>query len=131
MFKFNHFNFNVKDLDESLKFYQDIFGLKIAKSNENPEKGFKIVYLSDGVSDFLLELTWLKDHTEPYDLGEQEFHLALTVDSFDEVYAKHQEMGIIIYDNKDMGIYFIEDPDGYWIEVVPARQEYVVISNSL
>ena len=121
MFSFNHFNFNVKNLDESIKFYQDIFGFQIVRESENLEKGFKIVFLSDGKSDFRLELTWLKDHPEAYDLGEQEFHLALATEDFNEIYKKHQELGIIVYDNKDMGIYFIEDPDGYWIEVIPAK----------
>ena len=121
MFTFNHFNFNVRDLDTSLKFYQDVFGLTIVRHSENKEKGFKIVFLSDGSSDFKLELTWLADHTEPYDLGEQEFHLAIAAENFDEIYEKHKRMGLIVYDNQDMGIYFVEDPDGYWIEVIPAK----------
>lgn len=121
MFCFNHFNFNVKDLEESIEFYKKIFNLEVKRSHENKEKGFKIVFLTDGVSDFLLELTWLRDHPEAYDLGEQEFHLAVSVENFSEVYSKHKEMGVIVYDNPDMGIYFIEDPDGYWIEVIPKR----------
>ena len=121
MFSFNHFNFNVKDLDESIKFYRDNFDLEVVRTNENKEKGFKIVYLSDGKTDFLLELTWLKAHPEPYDLGEQEFHLALVAEDYKGTYLKHKELGLIVYENVDMGIYFVEDPDGYWIEIVPKR----------
>lgn len=122
MFTFNHMNFNVKNLEESIKFYEDILGLKIVRRSENEEKGYRIVFMGDSVTDFQLELTWLKDHQQPYDLGEQEYHLAFVADDFDATYKKHQDMGIIIYDNKDMGIYFLEDPDGYWIEIIPPKE---------
>lgn len=67
---------------------------------------------------FRLELTYLKDRTEPYDLGEQEYHLAMTAEDFDAAYQLHKEHGWICFENPAMGIYFIEDPDGYWIEIV-------------
>jgi len=122
MFTFHHFNFNVKDLDKSLEFYVDLLGMKEKRRNENKEKGFTIVFLEDGSTGFLLELTWLRDHPEAYDLGEQEYHLAIVTDDFAGAYKKHKEMGIIVYDNQDMGVYFLEDPDGYWIEVIPAKR---------
>ena len=121
MFTFHHFNFNVKDLDKSLAFYKDILGFKEVRRNENKEKGFTLVFLGDSVTGFLLELTWLKDHPDAYDLGEQEYHLALVTDDFEAAYKKHKELGIIVYDNQAMGVYFLEDPDGYWIEIIPAR----------
>ena len=58
----------------------------------------------------------------PYDLGECQFHLAVTVDDFDGMFRRHKEMGCVCYENPDMGVYFIEDPDGYWIEVLPAQE---------
>lgn len=121
MFKFNHFNFNVFDLEKSLKFYDDALGLKPVSEKEASDGSFKLVYLGDGTSDFALELTWLRDRTEPYDLGEQEFHLAFTVEDFEAAHKKHEEMGCICYENPAMGIYFLEDPDGYWLEIVPVR----------
>lgn len=75
----------------------------------------------DGETGFRLELTWLRDRTEPYDLGEQEFHLAFVTDRFDALLARHRAMGCVCFENPDMGVYFIEDPDGYWIELVPER----------
>ena len=91
-------------------------------SRKEAEDGsFILSYLGDSSTDFTLELTWMKDRTESYDLGEQEYHLALTVDNYEESYEKHKEMGIIEFENKEMGIYFIIDPDGYWIEIVPQR----------
>ena len=61
MIKFNHFNFNVLDLDKSLKFYDETLGLKPVREKEAKDGSFKLVYLDDGLSDFTLELTWLRD----------------------------------------------------------------------
>lgn len=121
-FKFAHFNFNVLNLDKSIKFYQEALGLTVKRSREAADGSYIITFLEDRESDFYLELTWLKEHPEPYDLGEQEYHLAFTVEDFDGAHKRHQEMGIICYENPKMGIYFILDPDGYWIEIVPAKR---------
>ena len=123
MFTFNHFNFNVNDLEESIRFYQEAFALEIIREVENKEKGFKLVFLGDKKTGFSLELTYLKEHKEPYDLGECEFHVGLIADDYEAAYRKHQAMGIICYENKDMGIYFVEDPTGYWVEVLPNRDK--------
>lgn len=122
MFTFNHFNFNVLDLDRSLSFYESALGLKPVREKAADDGSFRLVYLGDGVSDFTLELTWLRDRTEPYNLGECEFHLAFKADDYDAAHAKHAELGCICYENPSMGIYFISDPDGYWIEVIPPRK---------
>ena len=121
MIRFNHFNFNVLDLEKSISFYKEALDLAPVRERTADDASFKLVYLGDGSSDFTLELTWLKDRTEPYDLGECEFHLAFTTDTFDALHARHKEMGVICFENEAMGIYFIEDPDGYWIEIVPAK----------
>lgn len=122
MFKFNHYNINVLNLEKSIEFYEKALGLKKIREKIAKDGSYKIVYLGDGKSDFSLELTWLRDRTEKYDLGDEEFHLALTADDFDAAYAKHKEMGVIIYENPQMGIYFIGDPDGYWIEIIPPKK---------
>ena len=121
MFHFNHFNFNVLDLDKSLAFYKEALGLFVVREKKADDGSFILKYLGDGSTDFQLELTWLRDRTEPYNLGELEYHLAFTVDDYDAAHKKHEEMGCICYENPDMGIYFINDPDGYWIEIVPAK----------
>lgn len=117
MFAFNHFNFNVKDLDKSLEFYDKALGLKPVKVTDNED--FTLTFLGDGKTGFRLELTYLKDRIEAYDLGEVEYHLAFTADDMKAAHDLHEEMGCICFENPDMGIYFIEDPDGYWIEIVP------------
>lgn len=121
-FTFAHNNFNVRDLDKSLAFYKEALGLEEACRKEAADGSFIIVYLGDGKSQHLLELTWLRDWDRPYDLGDNEFHLAFTTDDFEAAHKKHQEMGCICFENEKMGIYFITDPDDYWLEVVPARR---------
>ena len=121
MLQFNHFNFNVLDLDRSLTFYRQALGLTPVREKEAEDGSFKLVYLGDGETGFSLELTWLRERTGPYDLGECEFHLAFVTDEFEALRARHRAMGCVCFENPEMGIYFIEDPDGYWLEIVPAE----------
>lgn len=121
MLKFAHFNFNVLDLEKSLKFYDKALGLIPVREKEASDGSFKLVYLGDRTTDFQLELTWLRDRKEPYNLGECEFHLAFHTDKYNELYEHHKKMGCIAFENPSMGIYFITDPDGYWIEIVPEK----------
>jgi lactoylglutathione lyase len=118
--KFDHYNFNVKNLDASITFYDKALGLKEGRRKTASDGSFILVYLTDGKTGFTLELTWLRDRTEPYDLGECEFHLCMRVSGdYGEVRKYHQEMGCVCFENTAMGLYFIEDPDGYWIEILP------------
>ena len=103
-FQMYHENYNVTDLDKSLAFYEKALGLK-EKRRVNGE-----------------ELTWLQDHPQPYDLGECEFHLAFRTDDYEAAHKLHEEMGCICFENPAMGIYFIADPDGYWLEIVPRKK---------
>ena len=116
-----HENYNVTDLERSLTFYDKALGLREVRRKTAEDGSFIIVYLADGESDFELELTWLRDHPQKYDIGEEEFHLAFRTDDFEAAHALHEKMGCICYENPSMGIYFIQDPDGYWLEVIPER----------
>ena len=119
-FHFAHNNFNVLDLERSLKFYKEALGFEESHRLNAPD--FTLVYLSDGgQTSHELELTWLHDRKEPYDLGENEFHTAFAVKDMDAALAKHKDMGCVVYQNPAMGIYFIVDPDGYWLEIIPER----------
>lgn len=120
-FTFAHNNFNVTDLDKSLAFYEQALGLTLDHKKEAGDGSFILAFLTDGVTPHRLELTWLRDwEKENYNLGDNEFHLAFSVDDMEQAHTKHEQMGCICYENKAMGIYFIADPDGYWIEIVPA-----------
>lgn len=120
-FKFAHNNINVRDLEKSLQFYEKALGLKEVRRITARDGAFVIVYLSDGSSVHQLELTWLRDWDKPYNLGDNEFHLAFTAGDYNVAYQMHKEMGCICYENPKMGIYFIADPDGYWLEVLPSK----------
>lgn len=115
-----HQNFNVLDLEKSLAFYKEALGLHEARRKE--KEAFTLVYLADDTDTFQLELTWLKDRKEPYNLGDEEFHLAFMTDDLEAAHALHEKMGCIAFENPAMGIYFIKDPDGYWLEIVPERK---------
>ena len=83
MTKFYHFNFNVLDLERSLAFYKQALNLAPVREKEAGDGSFKLVFLGDEAgSPFQLELTWLRDRTEPYNLGECEFHLAFHTDEY-------------------------------------------------
>ena len=120
--RFEHFNFNVRDLEKSIAFYQKALGLKEKRRRNAQDGSFTLVYLGEDYTDFSLELTWLRDREEAYNLGDNEMHLCVRVDgNYDEIRSFHREMGCICYENQSMGLYFIEDPDGYWIEIVKPK----------
>ena len=104
--RFDHFNINVTDLGRSLEFYDKALGLKETDRKEAGDGSFILVYLGDGA----------------YELGENESHLCMRVaGDYDAVREYHRAMGCICYENHDMGLYFISDPDDYWIEVLPVK----------
>lgn len=120
---FDHFNINVMDLDNSIKFYEENLGLAVVGEKRAADGSFILKYLSSPGNDFRLELTWLRDHKGPYELGENESHLALRVaGDYDKTHEFHKQQGVICFENPDMGIYFIHDPDDYWIEILPQKK---------
>lgn len=119
-FTFYHNNINVFDLDKSIEFYQKALGLTVTREKSAEDGSFKLVFLGDETTPHLLELTWLRDMDRLYDLGDNESHLAMKVDDMEAALALHREMDCVCFENLEMGVYFINDPDGYWIEICPA-----------
>ena len=105
-FIFSHNNFNVLDLEKSLAFYKEALSLVEMRRYEPPDKSFIIVYLGDGVTPHYLELTWLRDRREPYNLGTTNFIGAQGGGLCRR--TLHEKMGCIC-ENPKMGIYFIND----------------------
>lgn len=120
-FQMIHENYNVFDLERSLAFYEKALGLRELRRKTAGDGSFIIVYIGNETTDFELELTWLRDWDRPYNLGDLEFHLAFRCEEYEKAYELHKEMGCICFENPSMGIYFIQDPDGYWLEIIPAR----------
>jgi len=121
-FTLAHSNINVLNLEKSLAFYKEALGLEEVRRKEGADGSFILVYMGDGTGGHEIELTWLAGRTEPYELGDNESHIAFLVDDFEAAYKKHSEMGCICYENPAMGIYFIHDPDDYWLEVIPRNR---------
>jgi lactoylglutathione lyase len=121
-FTFAHNNINVLDLEKSVEFYKAALGLTEVRRHEAKNGSFILVFLGDGRTPHRLELTWLRDRKEPYNLGDNEIHLAFSVDDHAGALARHKDMGVVCLENPAMGIYFIEDPDGYWVEIVPEKR---------
>ena len=120
-FTFAHNNINVLNLEKSLDFYKENLGLVEVDRKNSDDGSFILVYLGDGITSHSLELTWLRDWSAPYNLGDNEFHLAFQVEDFEGAHALHKKNDCICFENKEMGIYFIADPDGYWVEIIPAK----------
>jgi lactoylglutathione lyase len=118
---FAHAKTNSFDLEKSLAFYRDALDLELVRTVEGDGGSFKLAFLQGAGSSVQIELTWNRGRTEPYDLGENTTHVAFVTDDFDAIHARHAAMGVIAFENPDMGIYFIVDPDGYWIEIIPVR----------
>ena len=123
--RFDHFNINVTNLERSIAFYAQALGLKEHHRKEAEDGSFILVYLTDETTNFLMELTWLRDRQEPYELGDNESHLCFRVGGdYAEARAYHKEMDAVCYENEAMGLYFIHDPDDYWIEILPLEGKY-------
>lgn len=122
-FRIIHHNHNVRDLDASIAFYEKALGLHEKRRKVAADGSYIICFMGTDEDNFEIELTWLKDHPELYELGEGEFHLAFGTEpeEYEAVHKLHEEMGCICFENPKMGIYFIEDPDGYWLEILPHK----------
>lgn len=120
-FKIVHNCINVFDLEKSMAFYEEALGMKEVRRIAAEDGSFILVFVANAESEHQIELTWLRDRKEPYNLGDNEMHIGFRTDDYAAAYEKHKEMGCICFENKSMGIYFISDPDGYWLEVIPTR----------
>lgn len=116
--RFLHTSYNVLNLEKSEKFYEEAIGFKEMRRKEAADGSFILAFLGDGKTDYELELTWLRERTKPYDLGDNEAHIAVRVPDKAAAHALHERMGCICFENREMGLYFIEDPDGHWIEIL-------------
>ena len=111
----------VFDLEKSKKFYEEVLGLK-EKRRLSPNDKTVCVFLEDGVSSNVIELKWINDRTTPYDLGDNLGHIGIRVDDIAAVRQQHEKMGIVCDEIASLGVYFIKDPDGYVLEIIPTRK---------
>ncbi|WP_423364293.1 VOC family protein [Mycoplasma sp. P36-A1] len=117
-FSFIHNNINVFDLNKSISFYKKSLNMVESSRVEAEDGSFVLVYMKPEEGTNLIELTYLRDQNKPYNLGDNEIHMAFEVDDYAKAYELHKEMDVIVFENTVMGLYFIADPDGYWIEIL-------------
>jgi lactoylglutathione lyase len=119
--KFLHTRMRVSDLDESVSFYQKVFGLEISRRHESP-RGSKLVFLSVPNSDEEIELTYFPD-SGSVEVQEDLMHLAFEVESMSEFEVHSKSVGVPLSDGPTKSssgsiFAFVDAPDGYEIEVI-------------
>jgi lactoylglutathione lyase len=122
--KLIHSMIRVLDETRSVDFYRNAFGLEIADRIDFDS--FTLIYMKNAESDFELELTVNKGQAGAYDLGNGYGHLAVSVEGLEAEHARLAEVGLAPKDIKELKtpdgkaarFFFIEDPDGYKIEVL-------------
>ena len=119
--KFVHRCTHVLDKEATIKFYQEALGMKVVREMGPEDGSWTNTFMANDEAPFEIELTWNRGQVEPYDNGGQDTHIAFAVDDFDAFHELHEKMGCIIRENPRMGLYFIADPDGQWIEIIPAQ----------
>lgn len=130
MAKAIHMMIRVLDEDRSISFYREAFALEIADRLDFDD--FTLVYLRNDENDFEVELTVNKGQTEAYDLGNGYGHIAFCVDDLDVEHARFESAGFaprkIVEFNRDGALlarfFFVQDPDGYQIEVLQRHGRY-------
>ncbi|MEP3279112.1 MAG: VOC family protein [Stappiaceae bacterium] len=130
MAKAIHAMVRVIDEHRSVEFYQQAFGLSVADRLDF--ENFTLIYLRNDSADFEIELTVNKGRTDPYDLGDGYGHVAFCVDDLEAEHARFEAAGFsprkIVDFNRDNALlarfFFVEDPDGYQIEVLQKHGRY-------
>lgn len=122
-FRFSHNCLFVLDLQRSLDFYKTALGLESVRWMHPSDMDATLAFLSDGASVHQLELGCVTGRTEPYDVGEAKYHIAFATHDMAAAKALHASMGCIVRDPETEPVYFIRDPDGYEIEIIPAEDE--------
>lgn len=121
--KMLHTCIRVMDLEKSLKFYREALGLVETRRKDFPEHKFTLVYLSNEIGGYEIELTYNYHPEKPYELGNGFSHIAVGVDDLEGEREKHKTLGYEVTPLKGLpgqkpGYYFVTDPDGYKVEVI-------------
>lgn len=121
-FRYEHNCVHVLDRDRSIAFYEQALGMRVLHRFRPPDApDLELVFLVDERTGHMLELSCLPGRQAPLDLGDNPSHMAFVADDIDEAHALHESMGCICRDDPAAEVYFIADPDGYQIEIIPAE----------
>lgn len=122
-FKMLHTCIRVMDLEKSVKFYKEALGLQETRRSDFPEHKFTLVFLADADNNYEIEITYNYDPEEPYVIGDGFSHFALGVKDLEGSRDEHIKMGYEVtrlmgLPGSKPGYYFLNDPDGYEIEII-------------
>lgn len=121
--KMLHTCIRVTVLEDSLKFYKKALGLIETRRKDYPEHRFTLVYLSDEIGGYEIEITYNYDRENPYEIGDGFSHIAIGVDELEDIREKHIALGYEVTELKGLpgdtpSYYFVLDPDGYKVEII-------------
>lgn len=121
--KMLHTCIRVRNLEESLKFYNEAFGFVETRRVDFKENKFSLVYIAPKMGDYEIELTYNYDQEEPYEIGNGFSHIAVGVEKLEQEREKHISLGYKVTDlmglpGEEPKYYFVTDPDGYKVEVI-------------
>lgn len=121
--KMLHTCIRVMDLEKSLKFYKEGLGLIETRRKDFPKNKFTLVYLSNEIGGYEVELTYNYDTEKPYEIGNGFSHIAIGIEELEKMREKHIALGYDVTNLKGLpgekpGYYFVTDPDGYQVEVI-------------
>ena len=125
-FRFLHTMIRVLDLDKSIDFYTRLLGMKLTRKTDYPSGEFTLAFIGYGEESntTVIELTHNWGQDEPYDLGNAFGHLAIGVPDIYGTCEQLEKEGVKIprppgpMKHGGSVIAFIEDPDGYKIELI-------------
>lgn len=120
---FAHRCVHVLDRDKEIEFYQKALGMKVVRVKGPADGSWINTFMANDASPVEIELTWNRVPPEtPYENGGKDTHIGFVVDDYDAFHKLHEEMGCIARENHALGIYFITDPEGNWIEILPENR---------
>jgi lactoylglutathione lyase len=119
-FRLEHNCIYVTDMERTISFYEKALDLKVLRRKSS--ESIELAFIGNEESAQQVELVHEAGRTKPYDHGENSVHFALRTDDIDAARARHAEMECIDHEVPEFGVYYIKDPDGYLVEIMPVRK---------
>ena len=119
-FRLEHNSIRVTNMEKTLEFYEKALDLKVLRQKKSD--AMEIAFIGNEESAQQVEVIREAGRSNPYDHGENSVHFALRTDDIESAKARHTEMGCFDHDVPEFGVYYIKDPDGYLIEIMPVRK---------
>lgn len=118
--RFAHFCSCIYDKEKTIKFYEEALGMHQDGEMTHPDGIWTKYMMKNDASEVLMELTYKPGFEGEFENCGKDAHIAFYVEDFQASYKLHKEMGIIVLDAAEkFGVYFITDPEGTWIEIMP------------